>query len=141
MRKGSQYATNFAFNAIAMALIVRLFLAKHQVKTKAKANSGSGSPMIMCIPLQNTASVMSTVVVIPTASMPTVIGKGHKRPLNVSFDFDSQASKDLITSINHIFRRDKFKRFKHFSFSSPFTNQNKFKRLRFFTLIISLNIF
>ena len=42
------------------------------------------------------------------------IEKEHKRPLNVLFDFE--LSKDLIIFINHIFRRGKFKCFKHFFF-------------------------
>ena len=42
--------------------------------------------------------------------MSIMIKKGHKRFL-ISFDSDL---KDLITFINHIFRRDKFKRLKHF---------------------------
>ena len=64
-----------------------------------------------------------------------VIEKRYKRSL-ISFDFDS---KDSITFINHIFRRDKSKRFRHYSFF--FINQDKFKRLRIFTFFISLNIF
>ena len=66
--------------------------------------------------------------------MSTVIEKEHKRFLT-SFDFNL---KDSITFINHTFRRNKFKRFKHSSFSS--TNQNKFKRFHNFTFIIFSNI-
>ena len=66
--------------------------------------------------------------------MSTVIEKEHKRSLT-SFDFNL---KDSITFINHTFRRNKFKRFKHSSFS--FTNQNKSKRFHNFTFIIFSNI-
>ena len=77
--------------------------------------------------------VILTIVVISTISKLIVIEKEHKRPL-ISSDFDS---KDLITFINHTFRRDKFKRFKYI-FS--FINQNKLKRFRIFTFFIFLNI-
>ena len=58
---------------------------------------------------------MSTIVVISTILMLITIEKKHKRSLNISFDFE--LLKDSITFINHIFRRNKFKRFKYF-FSS-----------------------
>ena len=64
-----------------------------------------------------------------------VIEKEYKRFL-IFFDFDLE---DLIIFINHIFHRDKFKRFKHFSLF--FISQDKLKRFRNFTFIIFLNIF
>ena len=51
-----------------------------------------------------------------------VIEKEYKRSLNIFFDFDFQALKDLIIFINYTFRRDKFKRFKHSSSPSSFIN-------------------
>ena len=86
-----------------------------------------------------TIVVISTVIIILTAFVLIIIEKEHKRPLSISFDLDFQSSKDSITFINYIFRRGKFKRFKHyFPF---FINQGKFKRLRIFTFFIFLNIF
>ena len=72
--------------------------------------------MIISISLQNTTFVMLTIAVILMISMLIMIEKGHKRFLNIFFDFDFQALKDLIIFINYIFRRDKFKRFKYFFF-------------------------
>ena len=61
---------------------------------------------------------MLIIVIILTISMLIMTEKDHKRPLNISFDFDFQTLKDSITFINHIFHRNKFKRFKHSSPSS-----------------------
>ena len=70
-----------------------------------------------------------------------MIKKEHKRSLNIlSSDFDFQSLKDSIIFINHIFHRDKFKRFKHHYYSFSFISQNKLKRFRIFTFFISLNI-
>ena len=90
--------------------------------------------MITSILLQNTISVILTIAIISTILMSITIEKRHKRFLNIPFDFES--SKDSITFINHISHRDKFKRLKH----SLFINQDKFKRLRNFTPLISSNI-
>ena len=97
--------------------------------------------MTTSISLQNTIFIISTIVIISTAAiisttlMLIMIEKEHKRFLNISFDFES--SKDLITFINHTFRRNKFKRLKH----SLSTSQNKFKHFYNFTFIIFSNIF
>ena len=53
--------------------------------------------------------------IILTILMLIIIEKRHKRFL-ISFNFDFQALKDSITFINYIFRRGKFKRFKHYLF-------------------------
>ena len=124
-----------------MILIIRLFLTKYQIKI----NNDNESFMITGISLQNTTFIMPTIVIISTTIIISTIlmliitKKKHKRPL-IPFNSDFQISKDLIIFINHTFYQNKFKHFKHSSFSS-FINQNKFKRLRSFTFIISLNIF
>ena len=76
--------------------------------------------------------IILTIVIILTILMLIMIEKRHKKPL-IFFNFDLE---DSITFINHIFRRNKFKRFKH----SFFINQNKFKRLYNFMSFIFLNI-
>ena len=93
------------------------------------SNSDNESFMIMSISSQNTTFIILTTLMLIATK------KEHKRFLNISFDFE--LLEDSITFINHISRRDKFKRLKH----SSFIIQNKFKRLRSFTFIIFLNIF
>ena len=70
--------------------------------------------MIMSISSQNTTFVILTIVIILIILMLIMMKKEYKRFL-IFFDFDSQALKDLITFINHIFCRNKFKRFKYYS--------------------------
>ena len=91
--------------------------------------------MTISISSQNTTSVILTIVVISTILKSIMIEKRYKRFL-IPFDSDLE---DSIIFINHISRRDKFKRFKHYS--SFFTNQNKCKRFYNFTFIIFSNIF
>ena len=87
---------------------------KHQVKV----NNDNESLIIMSISSQNTIFVILMIVVISTAAviltilMLIAIEKGHKKPLNISFDFE--LSKNSITFINHTSHRDKFKYFKFF---------------------------
>ena len=66
----------------------------------------------MSISLQNTIFVILTIIIILTTFALTVIKNIYKRFLNISSNFESL--KDLITFINHISRRNKFKRLKHY---------------------------
>ena len=55
--------------------------------------------------------IISTTIIISTTFVLIMIEKEHKRFLNILFDFES--SEDSVIFINHIFRRGKFKRFRH----------------------------
>ena len=60
--------------------------------------------------------VILTIVIISTISIFFIIEKEHNRLLDIFFN--SKSIKDLITFINYIFHRDKFKRFKFFFYKS-----------------------
>ena len=98
--KRSQIRCKLYFQTtIIITSIIKLFLTKYQIKI----NNDNGSFMTTNISLQNTAFIISTIVIILTIFVSIIIEKKHKRSLNVSSDFDSQTSKDSITFINHIF--------------------------------------
>ena len=125
-------------NIIIMTSIVKLLLTKHQIKI----NNDNESFMIMNISSQNMIFVILTIIIMSTTFVFIMIKKGYKRLLSsISFDFDFQLLKDSIIFINHISRRDKFKRLKHHHHFSFFTNQDKLKRFCIFTSFIFLNIF
>ena len=98
-------------------------MTKHQIKI----NNDNELFIITNISLQNTAFIISiiviilTIAIISTILMSIVTEKKHKKPL-ILFDFDFQALKDLITFVNHTSYRNKPKRFKHFFFFSSSTN-------------------
>ena len=69
--------------------------------------------MITSISPQNTIFIILTIIIISTTFVFAMTKKEYKRFLNISSDFNSQ-SLNLITFINHIFRRNRFKRLKHY---------------------------
>ena len=72
--------------------------------------------MIISISSQNMIFAILMIIIMITIFVFVMIEKEYKRFLNFIFS-DFELLEDLIIFINYIFRRDKFKRFKHYHYS------------------------